>query len=171
MNILRQENGYDCGGYVIRITYLLAQRLEDRGYDLAHPDPNMWDLNDSQIRPKEDRQIATICSNQAAFTVPLFSYQGDLYGNGIPHKSEIQGMPYSWASFNGYIRLGYVYYAEQGVASLKVFKKNKEHMLGGEKMFTTYLTTANESEANEHGYVSDGSFPFFYSLPLDFKQT
>ena len=112
-----------------------------------------------------DRQIATICSNQATGTVPLYSFLNEYYGKEkfsfIQRHSPYEDME---IRFRTKI-IGYVYDDPQGGASLKIFKKRKDHEIKGSEISAwTFLTTANEDEASQNGY--NYSQLFFYSLPL-----
>jgi hypothetical protein len=106
-----------------------------------------------------ERQIATICSNQATGTFPL--YHGQKYISHIQREMD--------PIVNATQIFGYVYTAPQGAASLLIFKKLKSHKINGIEQALSFLVTENINEANQHGYNTTS--PFFYSLPLNFKQT
>ena len=54
METPQQQNGYDCGAFVLRLTLYFAQKLQARGYDLLQTrQDGIWQVNNQQITSKE----------------------------------------------------------------------------------------------------------------------
>jgi len=114
------------------------------------------DVNEANVNYALDRQIATICANQVAGTIPL--YRGF---NPITrfHFSSVDPNDPLFLGGKKENPRGYVYTEQQNAGFFKI------HRLADKKSKTNYFSSEIKDEAVQHGYIYDRDL--FWSMPLD----